>query len=131
MTNGQKSINSAYSQKIQAALEKRGTAAAYERRLLNSTYLLAGTFFFSALLNYLLASWIVTSPAGSAAFNAELGRLTLLSYPVIAVPSALMLLAILYSLWRSIHTMTGLTLDEVLVARAPGQRPNKRSWGPT
>ena len=109
-------------QRIQTALERRGNTAAYERRLLNATYLLAGTFFFSAIMNYLLASWIVTSPAGSAAFNAELGRLTLLSYPVIAIPSTLMLLAILYVLWRSIHAMTGLTLDQVLAERTSGQR---------
>ena len=114
-------------EKIQAALEKRGTAVAYERRLLNSTYLLAGTFFFSAVLNYLLASWLVTSPAGSAAFNAELGRLTLISYPVIAIPSTLMILAILYFLWRTTHALTGLRLDEVLVSRTPGQRRDKRS----
>lgn len=114
-------------EKIQAALEKRGTAVAYERRLLNSTYLLAGTFFFSAVLNYLLASWLVTSPAGSAAFNAELGRLTLISYPVIAIPSTLMILAILYFLWRTTHALTGLRLDEVLVSRTPGQRQDKRS----
>jgi hypothetical protein len=114
-------------EKIQAALEMRGNTAAYERRLSNSGYLLAGTFFFSAAVNYLLASWLVTSPAGSAAFNAELGRLTLLSYPVIAIPSALMLLAILYSLWRSTHAMTGLRLDEVLVSRTPSQRRGKRS----
>ena len=73
-------------------------------------------------MNYLLASWVVTSPAGSAAFNAELGRLTLLSYPVIAIPSTLMLLAMLYVLWRTIHAMTGLTLDQVMAERTSGQR---------
>jgi hypothetical protein len=109
-------------ERIQAALEGRGNTAAYERRLLKATYLLAGTFFFSAIMNYLLASWIVTSPAGSAAFNAELGRLTLLAYPVIAIPSALMLLWILHMLWRTIHGMTGLTLDQVLAQRTSGQR---------
>jgi len=118
-------------ERIQAALEMRGKTAAYERRLLNSGHLLAGTFFFSAAMNYLLASWLVTSPAGSAAFNAELARLTLLSYPVIAIPSGLMLLAILYCLWRSTQAMTGLRLDEVLVSHASSQRRDKQSWGPT
>jgi hypothetical protein len=47
--------------------------------------LLAGTFFFSSVANYVLARWVVTSPAGTEAFNQELGRLTLLSYPVIAI----------------------------------------------
>jgi hypothetical protein len=113
--------------KIQAALETCGNTAAYEKRLLNTTYLLAGTFFFSAAMNYLLASWLVTSPAGSAAFNAELGQLTLLSYPVIAIPSTIMLLAILYFLWRTTHAMTGLGLDELLVSRTPDKRRGKRS----
>jgi len=67
-------------------------------------------------MNYSLATWIVTSPAGSAAFNEELGRLTLLSYPVIAIPSTLMMMAIFYYLWRTIHGMTGLALEEILAS---------------
>ena len=78
-----------------------------------SNYLLAGTFFFSSAMNYILAKWIVTSPAGSAAFNEELGRLTLVSYPMIVIPSTIMLMVILYSLWRTIHQLTALSLEEV------------------
>ena len=103
--------------KIKQQLETLGNTSAFENRLLNATYLLSGTFFFSAAMNYSLATWIVTSPAGSAAFNEELGRLTLLSYPVIAIPSMLMMLAIFYYLWRTIHGMTGLALEEILASR--------------
>ena len=99
--------------KIKRKLETLGNTVAFEGRLLNATYLLGGTFFFSAAMNYFLARWIVNSPAGSAAFNEELGRLTLLSYPVIAIPSMLMLLAIFYYLWRTIHGMTGLALEDI------------------
>lgn len=99
--------------KIKRKLETLGNTVAFEGRLLNATYLLGGTFFFSAAMNYFLARWIVNSPAGSAAFNKELGRLTLLSYPVIAIPSMLMLLAIFYYLWRTIHGMTGLALEDI------------------
>jgi hypothetical protein len=56
----------------------------------------------------------VTSPAGTQAFNEELGQLTLYSYPVIAVPSMLMTMGILYYLWRSIRDLTGLKLEEVV-----------------
>ena len=105
--------------KIRQKLERLGNTAAFEDRLLNATYLLGSTFFFSAVMNYILASWIVTSPAGSTAFNEELGRLTLLSYPVIAIPSMLMMLAIFYYLWRTIHGMTGYTLEEILVSHRP------------
>lgn len=100
--------------RIERILRERGHADVFEGRLLNATYLLGGTFFFSAVMNYLLAKWIVTSPTGSAAFNEELGRLTLMSYPIIAIPSMVMMLAIFYFLWRSIHGLTGLKMEEML-----------------
>jgi hypothetical protein len=111
--------------KIKQQLENLGNSAAFEGRLLNATYLLGSTFFFSAVMNFILAKWIVVSPAGSAAFNEELGRLTLLSYPVIAIPSMLMMLAILYYLWRTIHGMTGLMLEEILVSHHPKESKDK------
>jgi len=103
--------------KVAEHLAARGHSEAFERRLSRATYGLAGTFFFSALMNYLLARWIVVSAAGSEAFNAELGRMNLLSYPVIVGPSTLMLVALLYYLWRTIHDLTGLGLEEIMVQR--------------
>ena len=100
--------------KIGQKLDKLGHIEMFEARLLNATYLLGGTFFFSAVMNYILARWIVTSPAGSSAFNEQLGQLTLLSYPMIAIPSMVMMLAIFYYLWRTIHGMTGLALEEIV-----------------
>ena len=100
--------------KISQKLDELGSTVVFEARLLNATYLLGGTFFFSAMMNYIIAKWIVTSPAGSAAFNEELGQMTLLSYPMIAIPSMVMMMAIFYYLWRTIHGMTGLTLEEIL-----------------
>ena len=101
-------------ERISTILSTRGQERVFESRLLNATYLLGATFFFSAVMNYLLARWIVVSPSGSSAFNEELGRLTLISYPVIAVPSMLMILGIFYILWRNIHGLTGLTLEEIM-----------------
>jgi len=100
--------------KIGQELDKLGRTGMFEARLLNATYLLGGTFIFSAVMNYILARWVVTSPAGSAAFNEQLGQLTLLSYPMIAIPSMVMMLAIFYYLWRTIHGMTGLALEDIV-----------------
>lgn len=102
---------------IQQILDKQNMRAAFERRLMNATYLLSSTFLFSSVMNYVLAKWIVTSPGGSAAFNEELGRMTLLSYPVIAIPSMLMMMLIMYYLWRTIHGMTGLPLEKVFISQ--------------
>lgn len=111
-------------EKIRRKLEELGNIDEFENRMLNATYLLSGTFLFSSAMNYTLAKWIVTSPAGSAAFNEELGKLTLLSYPVIAIPSMLMTMFIFYYLWRTIHGMTGLTLNEILVHQTEDKQGN-------
>ena len=109
-------------EKIHTKLEELENKTAFESRLLNANYLLSGTFFFSSLMNYLLAKWVVTSPTGTSAFNEELGQMTLLSYPVIAIPSMLMMMAIFYYLWKTIHGMTGLSLEQILVSRETQQR---------
>jgi len=103
--------------KIQQRLNEYGNSKIFESRLQKATYWLSATFLFSAVMNYALAKWIVTSPAGSAAFNEELGQMTLLSYPVIAIPSTIMMMAIFYFLWRTIHGMTGLSMEDILVTK--------------
>ncbi|WP_186411193.1 VC0807 family protein, partial [Candidatus Propionivibrio aalborgensis] len=101
-------------ERIKQALDERGNLAIFEVRLKTTTWMLAGSFFFSAVMNYILATWIVTSPSGTTAFNEELGRLTLLSYPMIALPSMLIMAAALYYLVRTIHTLAGLKLTDAL-----------------
>lgn len=101
-------------ERVHLALEAKGNASSFERSLRVGTMLLAGTFFFSSVANFLLARWVVVSPAGTEAFNQELGRLTLLSYPVIAIPSMLMMMGLLYWLARQARALTGLDIGDML-----------------
>ncbi len=100
--------------KVHKALEERRNVVPFELRLRTGTLLLAGTFFFSAVANYVLARFVVSAPAGTEAFNEQLGRLTLLSYPIIAVPSMLMMMALMFWLARGAKTLTGLELGDML-----------------
>ncbi len=109
-------------EKVQKALADRNATAQFEAKLRQGTLLLAGTFFFSSLMNYILARWIVTSPAGSEAFNQELGRLTLLSYPMIALPSLVMMMLLLAWLARQAKVLTGLDAGEMLVGAEPAAK---------
>jgi len=102
--------------KISQKLDELGKTEVFESRLMKATYLLGGTFFFSSVMNYILARWIVTSPSGSVEFNEQLGQMTLLSYPMIAIPSMVMMMAIFYYLWRTIHGITGMTFEEIIRA---------------
>ena len=101
-------------ERVNQGLQSKGTTSVFEQRLRQSTAMLAGTFFFSAVANYVLTRWVVTSPAGTEAFNQELGRLTLLSYPIIAIPSMRMMMALLYWLARQAKALTGLSLGDML-----------------
>ena len=112
-------------ERIQSVLDARGNRASFESRLNRANTLLAGTFLFSAVANYLLAKTIVRSESGSSAFNEELGRMTLLSYPVIAIPSMLMMLGIFWFLWRTVSRLTGLSLEEIMVGGEDEEPPPK------
>jgi intracellular septation protein A len=109
-------------ERIQSHLNERGNHEAFEARLRTATWMLAGSFLFSAVMNYFLATWIVTSPAGSPAFNEELGRLTLLSYPMIALPSMLITMGALYYLARSIKALAGLSLTDAMIQEDDAQQ---------
>ncbi|WP_038176136.1 MULTISPECIES: VC0807 family protein [Vibrio] len=98
---------------IQQRLSEAGNEGNFERCLTISNYLFASTFIFSSAMNYFLATWIVTSPAGTAEFNEQLGKLTLYSYPMIAIPSMLMMIGIFYYVWRQVRKMTGLETEQI------------------
>ncbi len=101
-------------EEVDKALNERGNYHQFQDRLTKATFFLSATFLFSATLNYFLARYIVTSPAGTEAFNEELGRLTLVSYPVIALPSMVFLIAIMFWLIKSVKQLTGMTLEQVM-----------------
>jgi hypothetical protein len=102
---------------IHQKLIENNSLKEFENRLVRATCGLGGTFFFSSAMNYILAKSIVVSPTGSSAFNEELGRLTLLSYPMIAIPSMIMMMGVLYYLWRTVSTLTGLGIEDVFVQK--------------
>jgi len=101
--------------RIAQALEENDTQQAFEKSLKVASWLVAGSFFLSSFLNYVLAKWIIVSPAGTAAFNEELGKMTALSFPVISVPATIVMMAALFYLFRSIKKLTGLGLEDVMV----------------
>lgn len=104
-------------EKINQRLAEHNSAGQFEKRLMKATYLIVCSFAFSAVMNYILAKWLVTSPAGTPEFNEQLGQLTLYSYPMIALPSMVMMLGIFYYLWRTIRDLTGLKLEEVMAEK--------------
>ena len=102
---------------VDAHLERYGTKTQFERSLVTASWLLAASFFVSAVLNFVLARLIVKSPAGSVAFNEELGRMTALSYPVIVLPSMAVMFIAMWYLFRSIKRLTHMDLEDIFHPR--------------
>ncbi|WP_157670909.1 VC0807 family protein [Chitinibacter sp. GC72] len=102
---------------IEQALSTPQQQAKLGQRLTITSYFVASSFFLSGILNYLLARWIVVSPAGTSEFAAELGKMTALSYPVIVIPSMIVLIASLWYLLHSLKKLTGLDIEQLLATK--------------
>lgn len=99
---------------LAAALAAKGNTSLFDRRLSQASYIVASSFFLSSALNYILATIILVSPPGTPEFNAELGRMTALSYPVIAIPSMIVLMIAIWFVFASIKRLTGHSLETFL-----------------
>jgi hypothetical protein len=99
--------------KVQNALLAYNNELNFEAKLTNASYMVAGSFFLSSALNYILAKVVLVSQPGTVEFTEELGKMTALSFPIIAVPSTLVLMGTLFYLLRHIQKLTHLKLEDI------------------
>jgi len=95
-------------------VQKRGRESDFDGLMVKATWILASSFLLSSILNYALAKWIIVSPTGTPEFNEELGTMTLLSYPVIVVPSMILMFYAMYFVISRILKMTELSLEDIM-----------------
>ena len=100
--------------RINQALDSNDSQSEFDQLLINASWILAGSFFLSSLLNYLLAVIILTAEPGTVAFNEQLGKMTALSFPVIALPAMAVMMGNIFYLFRGIKKLTGLELENIL-----------------
>ncbi len=106
---------------VEQKLQERQAQGEFHKHLKSSTVYLAGSFFFSAALNYFLAIKIfipldplLDSTARSIVLNEQIAKMTSSSFAVILIPSMLVLMAILWHLLSGIKKHTGLTTEQIL-----------------
>jgi hypothetical protein len=102
--------------RVDAALVARGQTAAFDALLKRASIGLAMTFIATAPLSFALARYVLRSAPGTPAFNAELGKLHVLVWPVIAIPSTIALMVVFWKLLKGLTQLTGLTDDEIFHA---------------
>jgi hypothetical protein len=102
--------------RVDLALKEHHAEEQFNQRLTKATYMFAGSMLLSAILNYILAVVVVTAPAGSVEFNEQLGKMTALSFPVIALPVTAVMMYALFYLFRGVTQLTGLPLEDIMRA---------------
>lgn len=100
--------------RVEAAIDAGGRRPAFLDLMKTSSWLLAGSFALSAVLNFVLARIIITAMPDTPLFNEQLGRLTWMSYIVIMVPSMAVMIYALWRLLKGLQTLTGLKLEDIL-----------------
>ena len=108
--------------KVQQALADKGHPGALQPLVDRVTWWFIGGFGYSAVVSFFLARYLVTSPAGTVAFNEELGRFTFISFPVVAVPMTIAMGFALNGMLNQLETLTGQEIDDLL---RPGLAPKK------
>ena len=100
-------------ERVETALEERGQQTQFERLVRQASLWLVAAFFLSSALNYFLARHLLVSPPNTPEFNAELGRMHVLSWPVIVLPSMIVMMLAFWKLVTGLKTLTGLTTDDI------------------
>ncbi len=101
-------------EKLEAAYSETGHTGEFELQIRSSSKLLGFSFFFSALLNFVLAVVVLEGEPGSQAFTESLGRMTALSFPAITVPMMLVVGYILWKLFHQIKLRTNQDIEEFI-----------------
>lgn len=99
--------------RVDQELAQRATRSAFDRLLVTTSFLLASVFALSSVLNFFLARHVLKSPVGSHEFNDELGTMAALSWPIIALPSMIVMSFALWRLVAGIKRLTGLPMDHI------------------
>lgn len=106
---------------IESRLQELGREDEFLTLLRRSTWLLAGSFLVSAILNFVLAQRVFlpidpTLPdlEHAKVLNEQIAQMTGLSFMVIMVPSMVMLIGIMTYLFRGMTKTTGLSLQDMM-----------------
>lgn len=107
--------------RVLKAIHERSQQLSFEKLVKKSNVILAGSFFMSAILNFVLAVKIFTpidinlpQDQHGQLLNAQIAEMTYKGLIVIAIPSFAILMGLFYYFMNTLKTLTQLSLDEIL-----------------
>ncbi len=114
---------------IESRLRENQSKEKFEKTLNHATWLLAGSFLVSSILNYVLAKIMVTTApsVNKVAFNDEISSMWVWSMVVIVIPSTLVMAFALWKIISGIKKHTGLTMEQVMVGMEEETSPSTKT----
>ena len=98
---------------INSRLSEKDNTKEVDCMLVRASYMVAASFLVSTVLNFGLAKYLIHSPSGTPEFAEEMARMTALSYPVIALPSTIVLVFALFYVYNRLSKLTGLEFEQL------------------
>jgi intracellular septation protein A len=107
---------------IEERLQEMKTKSYFEKKCKDLTFALAGSFFLSAVLNFVIALSVFTPLAATLSeaeqavvLNEQISTMTWMGYVFIALPSLVVTGLIIWQITKVIKTATGLEFKDVMV----------------
>lgn len=112
--------------RVMAALETNAQKADYREHIEATGRVWAGIMGLSGVLKWILASLVVTSPAGTEAFNHELAFYELVQLPTTFTLTGVLILSLIWYIVSGTANITGLEPGAILRGGARTERVAKR-----
>jgi len=95
-------------------IEKKIGKKKLTKNIANLSKLMKYPFLASAILNFILAFVLIKSEPGTIAYNTQIGTMTALSFPVIAIPSMIFTMIIILLFIKKTKKDTGYKMEELM-----------------
>lgn len=100
--------------RVNSALRENNNELEYKAIFKKSSYWVVASFILSSILNFVLARIILQSQPGTEEYTAEIGKLTGLSFPVIAIPCTIILVIVMFYIFKQITRLTNIPFEELV-----------------
>jgi len=101
-------------ERVYTRLEEKNQLHTFELIIKKASYWVAFSFLISSILNFTLARIILTGVPGTSEYIEQIGKMNGLSFPVIALPCTIILVLVLFYVFKKIKQITDLQLEDII-----------------
>lgn len=101
-------------ERVHKELEEQHKTELFNQTITYASYWVAISFVISAILNFVLARVILTAQPGTSEYIEQIGTMNGLSFPVIAVPCTIIIVVVMFRVFKKIKEYTGLQLEDII-----------------